>query len=96
MAVDPELKYTDGGIAVCSFRLAVDRPYCNKITGEKECDFLDVVSWRAAAEFTASYLNKGRMVGLTGRLQVRAWTASDGTKRRTTEVIASDVRALDS
>jgi single-strand DNA-binding protein len=96
LATDPELKYTPSGVAVTSFRIAVDRPFGrNAETGEKETDFIDIVAWRQSAEFAANYLNKGRLVAVDGRLQIRNWVANDGTKRRTAEVVANDLRSLD-
>lgn len=94
VVAEPELKYTPSGIAVCSFRIAVDRPFTSQ-GGEKETDFIDIVAWRQSAEFAANYLGKGRLVAIQGRLQVRSWVAQDGTKRYKTEVVASDVRGLD-
>jgi single-strand DNA-binding protein len=95
LATDPELRYTPSGVAVTSFRIAVDRPVARNEAGEKETDFIDVVAWRHSAEFAANYLNKGRLVAVDGRLQIRDWVAQDGTKRRTAEVIANDLRSLD-
>ena len=63
--------------------------------GEKETDFIDVVAWRQSAEFAANYLNKGRLIAVDGRLQIRNWVAQDGTKRRSAEVVAYDLRSLD-
>lgn len=95
IATTPELKYTGNGHAVCSFRIAVDRTY-KSADGTKEVDFIDVVAWRASANFICTYLSTGRLISVDGRLQIRTWTAADGTNRRTAEVIANDVRALDS
>jgi single-strand DNA-binding protein len=96
LATDPELKYTPSGVAVTSFRIAVDRAFSrNPETGEKETDFIDIVAWKQSAEFAANYLNKGRLVAVDGRLQIRNWVAQDGTKRRNAEVVANDLRSLD-
>jgi len=95
LATDPELKYTASGVAVTSFRIAVDRRMAPNETGEKETDFIDVVAWRQSAEFAANYLNKGRLIAVDGRLQIRNWVAQDGTKRKTAEVVANDLRSLD-
>jgi single-strand DNA-binding protein len=95
LATDPELKYTPSGVAVTSFRIAVDRPFGRNAEGEKETDFIDIVAWRQSAEFAANYLNKGRLVAVDGRLQIRSWVAQDGTKRRNAEVVANDLRSLD-
>jgi len=95
LATDPELKYTPSGVAVTSFRIAVDRRMSPNAAGEKETDFIDIVAWRQSAEFAANYLNKGRLVAVDGRLQIRNWVAQDGTKRKTAEVVANDLRSLD-
>jgi len=91
---DPELKYTPSGVAVANFRVAVDRPFANS-QGEREADFIDTVTWRQNAEFSANYLSKGRLVLVEGRLQVRTWTSAEGQRRRAMEVVADNVRALD-
>src|SRR5713101_8085772 len=95
LATDPELKYTPSGVAVTSFRIAVDRRMSPNAAGEKETDFIDIVAWRQSAEFAANYLNKGRLVAVDGRLQIRNWVAQDGTKRRSAEVVANDLRSLE-
>ncbi len=94
LCTDPELKYTPSGIAVANFRVAVDRPFVSA-TGERETDFIDVVTWRQNAEFVNTYLTKGRLVLVEGRLQVRQWQTPDGQRRRNTEVVADHVKALD-
>ena len=94
LCTDPELKYTPSGIAVANFRVAVDRPFMNA-QGERETDFIDVVTWRQNAEFVNTYMTKGRLVLVEGRLQVRQWQTPDGQRRRNTEVVADHVRALD-
>lgn len=93
MTRDPELRHTQTGKAVTSFSLAVDRDF--KSNG-KETDFIDVVAWGQTAEFVCSYLGKGRMIGVTGRLQVREWQDRDGNRRRSAEVQADRVYFLDS
>ena len=95
LATDPELKYTPSGVAVTSFRIAVDRPFSRTDTGERETDFIDIVAWRQPAEFAANYLSKGRLIAVDGRLQIRNWVANDGTKRRSAGVVANDLRSLD-
>lgn len=94
LCTDPELKYTPSGVAVVNCRVAVDRPFSNA-QGERETDFIDVVAWRQNAEFVNTYLNKGRLVLVEGRLQVRQWQGQDGQRRRNTEVVADHFRALD-
>ena len=92
---DPELRKTQSDTPVCSFSLAVDRDY--KKDGEKkETDFIDIVAWRATAEFVSKYFTKGRMAVVEGRLQLRDWTDKDGNKRRSAEVVADNVYFGDS
>ena len=92
---DPELRRTQSGTPVTSFSLAVDRDYKSQ-SGEKETDFIDVVAWRATAEFVAKYFAKGRMAVVEGRLQIRDWQDKDGNKRRSAEVVADNVYFGDS
>ena len=92
---DPELR-TAGETPVCHFRLACDRDYKAKNSGEKETDFIDVVAWRKLGESVAKYFAKGRMAVVTGRLQIRTWTDADGNKRSSSEIVAEHVYFGDS
>ena len=94
LVADPELRYTQAGVPVASFRLAVDRPFTNE-QGERETDFLPVIAWRNLAEIIAHNLTKGRLVAVQGRIQTRSFQAQDGTTRWVTEVVADNVRFLD-
>lgn len=91
---DPELRYTPGGKAVATIRLAVDRGTTNA-QGEKETDFIDVVVWERQAETVANYLQKGRLVAVQGRLQIRQYETQEGQRREKAEVVANQVRFLD-
>lgn len=93
---DPELRRTGNGTAVATFSLAVDRDFPNGTTGERETDFIDVVTWRNTAEFVSRYFSKGRMAVVRGRLQNRSWDDKDGKKHKTVEVIADNVYFGDS
>ena len=93
---DPELRRTASGSAVATFPLAVERDFANPATGERETDFIDIVTWRSTAEFAAKYFQKGRMAVISGRLQIRNWTDKDGNKRRSAEVIADSLYFGDS
>lgn len=98
LANDPELKYTPSGIAVTSFRLAVNRPMSAEARTngqEKQADFFSIVAWRQSAEYAANYLGKGRLVAVEGRLQVREYVTQDGQKRRDTEVVVDNLKSLD-
>ena len=93
---DPELRRTGSGIAVASFTVAVDRDFGGRDGGERETDFIDCVAWRQTGEFVSKYFTKGRMIVVSGRLQIRSWTDKDGNKRRTAEVVADNVYFGDS
>lgn len=92
---DPELRYTPSGVAVTQFTLAVDRPFTNQ-QGEREADFIMVVTWRKLAETCANYLSKGRLTAVEGRIQVRNYENSEGRRVYVTEVVADNVRFLES
>ncbi len=92
---DPELRRTQGGNAVTSFALAVDRDF-KSADGTKETDFIDVVAWRSTAEFVSKYFSKGRMAIVEGRLQMRDWTDKEGNKRRSAELVADNIYFGDS
>lgn len=94
LASEPELRYGQTGTAVCSFRLAVDRPWA-KEGDQQTADFFPIVAWRKLAETCAHNLNKGRLVAVEGRLQARSYQAQDGSTRWITEVVADNVRFLD-
>lgn len=88
---DPELRRTGSGLAVASFCVAVDRDFPNKDTGERETDFINCVAWRQTGEFVSKYFEKGSMIVVSGRLQMRKWEDKDGNKRVSAEVVADDV-----
>lgn len=90
---DPELRYTQNGVAVATFTLAVDRNYKNA-QGERETDFIPCVVYRQLAENCANYLSKGKLAAVDGRIQVRSYTGQDGQRRWVTDVVAEDVRFL--
>lgn len=92
---DPELRYTPAGVAVTQFTLAVDRPFSSN-QGQREADFIPVVTWRQLAENCANYLRKGRLAAVEGRIQVRNYDNNEGRRVYVTEVIADNVRFLES
>lgn len=93
---DPELRRTGSGVAVANFTVAVDRDFSGKDSGEKETDFIDCAAWRQTGEFVSKYFTKGRMIVVSGRLQIRSYTDKDGNKRRNAEVVAENVYFADS
>ena len=96
LARDPELRHTQNGTPVATFRLAVDRDFKDKTTGERATDWIDVVAWSGTAEFVSKYFTRGRMAVVEGRLQLRDWTDKDGNKRRAAEVVADNIYFGDS
>jgi single-strand DNA-binding protein len=91
---EADLKYTQSGIAVARFTLAVQRNFSNA-QGEYEADFIQVVVWRKQAENVATYTGKGSLVAIDGRLQTGSYE-KDGRTVWTTEVVADQVKFLDS
>jgi len=94
LAQQPELRYTQNGVAVARFTVAVNRPFTNQ-QGERETDFIDIVVWRKQAELVSNHLSKGRLAAVEGRLQVRTYETQEGQKRKVAEVVADAVRFLD-
>jgi len=92
---DPELRYTPSGVATAQFTLAVDRNFTPQ-GGEREADFLNIVTWRQLAETCANYLRKGRLTAVEGRIQVRNYENNEGKRVYITEIIADNVRFLES
>ena len=86
---DPELRTTASGISVCTFTVAVTRPF-----KRDETDFLPVVTWRGLAENCSKFLAKGRKVGVSGHIQTRQYDDKNGVRRYVTEIIADDVEFL--
>ena len=93
---DPELRRTGSGVAVASFRVAVDRDFAPKDGGERKADFIDCVAWRQTGEFISKYFTKGRMIIVEGRLEMRDWTDKDGNKRTSAEIVVANAYFGDS
>ena len=93
---DPELRRTGSGVAVASFRVAVDRDFAPKDGGERKADFIDCVAWRQTGEFISKYFAKGRMIIVDGRLEMRDWTDKDGNKRTSAEIVVANAYFGDS
>lgn len=96
LVADPELRQTQSGTNVCSFRLAVDRDFKDKDTGERKTDFVNVIAWRQTAEFVSRFLSKGRMAIVEGKLQTREYIDREGNRRYATEVVADNIYFGDS
>ena len=96
LVADPELRHTQNGVAVASFRLAVDRDFKDRETGERKADFINVVAWRQTGEFVSRFLTKGRLAVVEGKLQTRDYTDRDGNRRVAAEVVANNIYFGDS
>jgi len=91
---DVETRQTQNQKKVGRFTLAVDRPYTNE-KGERDTDFIPIVTWGKLAEICANSIGKGRLVAVEGRLQIRNYTDKHGNKRIWPEVVANTVEFLD-
>ena len=92
LSKDPEVKYTPSGAAVANFGLAVGgKP---KPDGSDTVSFFNIVVWGKIAENCGNYLTKGKLICIDGRLEQRSWTAQDGSKRSTVEIVAERVEFL--
>lgn len=91
---DPDVRYTDGGLTIARFTLAVDRRI--KKDGEQTADFPSCVSFGKTAEFIEKYFHKGMRIGLNGRLQTGSYTNNDGIKVYTTDVIVENCEFVES
>lgn len=89
LCADPELRQTQSGIAVCRFRIAVNRQY--KQGSEQKADFIQVLVWRQSAEFVSRYFRKGSMIIVEGRLQNADYTDNNGVKHYAMEVQAESI-----
>ncbi len=87
---DLELRHTANDVAVCSFRIAVDRPY--KVNGKEVADFFTVIAWRTTAEFVCKYFKKGKPILIQGHFETRSYEDKDAKKRYVTELVAEQVR----
>ena len=88
---DPEVRYTQGNepMAVARYSLAVDRQG-KKDENKQNADFISCVAFGKRGEFAEKYLHKGTKIAVCGRLQTGSYTAQDGTKRYTTDVVVDE------
>jgi single-strand DNA-binding protein len=94
---DPEVRYTPDGSPVATFSLATSENWTDKNGSRQEhTEWHNVVAWNKLADLCKKYLTKGRQVYIEGRIRSRDWQDRDGNKRRTTEVIATQMVLLGS
>lgn len=91
LCADPDFRQTPNGTPVCRIRVAIDRRFSNKQTGERETDFVNVTCWRQSAEFVSRYFHKGSMVIVEGSLRNNDYTDQNGVKHYSMEVQADNV-----
>lgn len=96
LGADPEVRYTPDGTMVTNFRLATDEQWKDK-SGERvqKTEWHRIVTFGKLAEISGSYLTKGKLVYVEGRIQTRSWDDKDGVKHYATEIIASGMKMLD-
>lgn len=94
---DPEMRYTGSGTPVANFSLATDETWTDS-NGQRQnrTEWHNIVVWSRLAEICNEYLRKGRLIFIEGRLQTREWDDRDGNKRRTTEIVATNMQMLES
>lgn len=92
MTKQPELKHTEGGMAICRFSIAVNKGYGEK----KKTTFVNIVTFNKTAENCEKFLSKGSKVGIVGELEIRQFTGNDGQTKYMTEVLANEVEFLSS
>ena len=88
---DLEVKTSQGGTAVLNNTVAINRPFKNKQTGEREADFINFVAFGKTAEIIAQYHQKGSLIGLTGRMQSRSYENSNSQKVFVTELVVNEM-----
>lgn len=95
---DPETRFTASGTPVTNFSVATDEVWGGRDGGERQTrtEWHNIVAWSRLAEICGQYLQKGKLVYIEGRLQTREWEDRDGNKRRTTEVVATEMKMLSS
>jgi len=93
---DPELRYTQSGVAVCDFSVAVNRTWTDRTSGQRreETTWFRVSAWRGLAETVSQYVHKGMQVMVTGRVEASAFIGQDGEARASLELTALDIQFL--
>ncbi|MCK4355194.1 single-stranded DNA-binding protein [Candidatus Parcubacteria bacterium] len=94
LTADPELRNTPSGQAVCNFRMATNRIWNDKNTGQQQqkTEYHSIVAWRRLAEIVSQFLKKGGLVYVEGRLETRSWDDPSGNKKYRTEIIAERIQ----
>ena len=92
---DPEMRSTSAGTPVANFSVATSENYQDRQGQRQErTEWHNIVVWSKLAEICHQYLSKGRLVYIEGRIQTREWDDRDGNRRRTTEIVANEMKML--
>jgi single-strand DNA-binding protein len=93
---DPEMRYTQSGVAVCDFSVAVSRRWSDRTTNEprEKTTWFRVTAWRGLAETTNQYVHKGMQIMVTGEIEASAFTGQDGEARASLDLTARDIQFL--
>lgn len=97
LGADPQVKYTEGGKAIANFNIATNTTYGKK--GEDKATYTEwhrVVAFGKLAEICETYLLKGMLVYICGRLQTRKWVDKEGAEHYMTTVVANEMKILSS
>lgn len=96
LGADPEVRYTPDGLMVTNFNIATDEIRKDK-NGERiqKTEWHRIVTFGKLAEICGSYLTKGKLVYIEGRIQTRSWEDRDGIRRSVTEIVATNMQMLD-
>lgn len=90
---DPELRTTQSGTSVCSFNLAVNRRV--QTSGQPDADFISCVAWGKSADNMTTYLHKGSLIGVEGRIQTSSYDNKKGERVYKTHVVAENIQFLE-
>lgn len=96
LGADPEIRYTPGGMAVVTFKLATSETWVKDGKKETKTEWHKVVAFNKLAEICGQYLSKGKQVYIEGKIQTRSWDDKDGNKKYTTEIVANSMQMLGS
>jgi len=96
LGADPEVRYTPDGLMITNFRIATDELRKDK-SGERvrQTEWHRIVTFGKLAEICSQYLVKGKLVYVEGRIRTQSWEDKDGVRRTTTEIVANDMKMLD-
>ncbi len=96
LGADPEVRFTNSGMAVCNFRLATSESWSKEGEKEERTEWHRIVAFGKLGEICGKWLSKGKQVYIEGRLQTREWEDRDGNRRWTTEIVAREMVMLGS